>query len=159
MKKATLVSALALALATIAPPCIAVTGDDSSVDQQIALKQLETDQRAVYALNLGLTDAESRAFWPIYDEYATTIKKVTDQRLQLLNEYAAKYQTLSDADAEAMLAKLWRSEQESLRIRRLYAKKVQEVLPAVKALRYVQLQARIDYALQGRVISLVPLAH
>lgn len=151
--------ALALAFALTAHPCVADTTDRSMIDQQIVIKQIETDQRSLYALNLGLTEQESRAFWPIYDEYESAIKKVTDRRLALLNEFAGKYHQLTDADAESLLARLWESEQESLRIRQRYARKVQQVLPGVKALRYVQVQARIENALMGKFISLVPLAH
>lgn len=152
-------AALALVLLLIAHPCAADIRNRTEVDQQIVIKQIASDQRAVYALNLGLTDAESRVFWPIYDEYEAAIKKVTDQRLELLNAFADKRSNLTDVDAESMLARFWKSEQESLRIRQRYAEKVQRVLPGVKALRYVQVQARIENALLGRVISLVPLAH
>lgn len=152
------IAMLLLALATIGAPCVAQTQDTTAVDQQVVLARLATNQRAVYALNLGLTDGESKAFWPIYDKYEADIKKVTDQRLELLNEYAGKYRTLSDTDAEAMLARIWSSEHEALRVRQKYAKQVQKVLPGVKALRYVQLQARIDNLLLGRVMSQVPLA-
>jgi hypothetical protein len=82
-----------------------------------------------------------------------------DRRLALLNEFAGKYHQLTDADAESLLSRLWQSEQDSLRIRQRYARKVQQILPGVKALRYVQLQARIENALAGKFISLVPLAH
>jgi hypothetical protein len=160
MEAAPLALALTLALATFASPSVAQQSQDGTrADQQIVLKRLETDQRAAYALNLGLTADESKVFWPIYDQYEADMKKVTDQRLALLNEYAGKYRTLSGDDATAMLATFWKCEQEALKVRQRHSKQVQAVLPAVKALRYVQLQARIDNHLVGRVLSQVPLAN
>lgn len=152
------ISAFALAVALATSPCIAQMQDNVRVDEQIALKQMETNQRSIYALNLGLTDQESRDFWPVYDQYEAAIKKVTNQRVELLNRYAEKYQTLSGEDATEMLGTIWKCEREALRIREKYAAAVQKVLPSVKALRYVQLQARIDNLLLGRFMSLVPLA-
>ena len=152
------IATLALVLATIATPCLAQTPERRRSEEEISLRQLDTSQRAVYALNLGLTDAEGTRFWPIYDQYEAEIKRVTDERVELLNDFADRYQTLTDADAEAMLARIWRAERDALRTRQKYAVKVQKVLPAVKALRYVQLQARIDNQLLGRFMSLIPLA-
>ena len=52
-------------------------------DEQILLKQVMTDKRAVYANNLEMTGTESAAFWPVYDEYEAKIKKLDDRfRLQ-----------------------------------------------------------------------------
>ena len=152
------ITTLALLLSMVAFPSLAQTQESVKADEQIAVKQLETNQRAVYALHLGLTDEESQVFWPIYDAYEAEIKKVTDQRLELLDRYADRYRTLSDADAEDMLEKLWQSEHEALRVRERYARKVRKILPGVKALRYVQLQAGIDNSQLSRVMSLVPLA-
>jgi hypothetical protein len=149
---------LLLALVALGGHWTAHAQDRTTADQQIVLKQLQTEQRAIYASNLGLTDEESRAFWPIYDEYETAIKKVIDARVELLNDYAARYRTLSDEEARAMLGRIWQAEQDALKIRRRYSSKVRAVLPGAKALRYVQLQARIDNVLMGRILSLVPLA-
>jgi hypothetical protein len=87
------------------------------------------------------------------------MKKITDQRLELLDQYAAKYDALTDADADAMLATRMKLDKDALAVRQKYAKQVQKALPSVKALRYVQLQDRIDNLLAGNMYSLIPLAH
>lgn len=147
---------LALGLSTL--PLAAFSQPGISNDEQMVLRQIETDQRAVYAINMDLTDDESRAFWPIYDEYEAAMKKVIRQRVTLLNQYADRYRTLSEADAADMLSKIWQVEYQALRIRETFAKKMQKVLPDSKALRYVQIQARIDNVLLGGLMERVPLA-
>ena len=151
-------ASLALGLAIIAVPHVTLAQDSVKADEQIVIKQIQTDRRAVYAQNLNLTDDESEAFWPIYDEYEAAMKKVTDARLELLDQYAAKYDALTDADANGMLATRLKLDNEAFTIRQKYAKKVQKALPSVKALRYVQLQDRIDNILAGNMYSLIPLA-
>jgi hypothetical protein len=151
-------ASLALAFVIIASPLAVHAQDSVKADEQILLKQIQTDRRAVYAANLQLTDAESAAFWPIYDEYEAAMKKITDQRLALLDQYASKYGTLTDADAGPMLETRLKLDKDALALRQKYAKKIQNVLPAVKALRYVQLQDRIDNMLAGNMYSLIPLA-
>jgi hypothetical protein len=150
--------AFAIVLATLASPGLAQAQGSAKADEQIILRQIQTDRRAVYAMNLELTDQESKAFWPVYDEFEAAMKKVTDARLELLNQYAAKYDALNDADAKQMLGRRMQLDKEAFTLRQKYAKKVQQVLPSVKALRYVQLQDRIDNILAGNMYSLIPLA-
>ena len=74
-----------------------------ATDEQILLKQVMTDRKAVYAKNLGLTEAESAEFWPIYDEYEAKVKKVNDRFLANVNKFVENYETLSESDAAAVL--------------------------------------------------------
>jgi hypothetical protein len=61
---------LALALLMTASVPLAQAQDAGlATDEQILLKQVNTDKKALYAQNLGLTEEESAKFWPVYDEY------------------------------------------------------------------------------------------
>ena len=133
---------------------------DSSTraDEQIILKQVMTDKRAVYTQALKLTDEESRKFWPVYDEYEAKVKKLDDRFLQLVNDFAAKYSSMTDADAKQMLETKMKIERERMDLKQSYTKKVATVLPATKALRYAQLETRIDNELRRNVYNMIPLA-
>ena len=152
--------AVALAFAAFSSPQLAQAQQDdgTKADEQIVIKQIQTDRRAVYAQNLELTDAESSAFWPVYDEFEAEMKKITDARLELLDQYADKYDAMDDATAKQMLGRRLQLDKEAFELRQKYAKKVEKVLPSVKVLRYVQLQDRIDNILAGNMYSLIPLA-
>ena len=105
------IASLAAALAVVALPVVsfaqaAPTGDNVKVDEQIILRQVMTDKRAVYAQNLELTEAESRAFWPIYDEYEGKAKKLNDEFLKLVDDYAAKFGSITDEDAAVRILEL-----------------------------------------------------
>lgn len=152
------IATFAMVLAIVASPLVATAQDSVKVDEQIIIRQVQTDRRAVYAQNLQLSDSESRAFWPIYDECELAMKKITDRRLALLDEYAAKFDTLTDADADRLLAERMKLDEQALETKQKYAKKVQKALPSVKALRYAQLQDRIDNIIAAQVFSLIPIA-
>jgi hypothetical protein len=128
-------------------------------DEQILLKQVMTDKRSVFSNNLEMTASESAKFWPIYDEYEAKLKKLDDRFLNLVNQYAAKYDTLSDADAIAGLKEKMSIERERMDLKQSYTKKIARVLPPKKALRYAQLETRIEILLRSQVYSLIPLAH
>lgn len=152
------IASVAMALVIAAAPLVSHAQESVKTDEQIIIKQVQTDRRAIYAANLNLTDEESKVFWPIYDEFEASMKKVTDRRLAMLDRYAAKYDTLTDADADEMLVARMKLDKEALELRQKYAKKVQKALPSVKALRYVQLQDRIDNLLANQAYSMIPLA-
>jgi hypothetical protein len=154
------IASLAVAIAVAAFP--AVTHGQSTpgvkADEQVILKQVMTDKRAVFAQNLQLTESESRAFWPVYDEYEGKAKKLNDEFLALVDDYAAKYGSISDADASAMLKKKMQIEKDREDLKQKYTKKVAGVLPPVKALRYAQIETRLDNMIRRDVYGLIPLA-
>jgi len=149
---------LAALFAIVALPQVALSQESLKADEQILLQQVMTDRRSVYASNMGMTEDESRAFWPIYDEYEGKVKTINDRFLDLVNRYVASYDTLTDTDAAAMLKEKMSIEEERMRLKQNYTKKVAKVLPAKKALRYAQLETRIDNMLRRDVYSLIPLA-
>ena len=152
-----------MALVAIAFPLLASAQDESvqfqsiRVDEQIILSQIMTDKRAIYARAMQLTDEESRAFWPVYDEYEAKVKKLDDRFIHLVNDYAAKYSTMTDADAQQMLAAKMKIDWERMALQQAYTRKIGKALPALKALRYAQVESRIDNELQ-RKVQLIPLA-
>jgi hypothetical protein len=48
-------------------------------EEQIIVSQIMTNKRPVYVQALRLTDAESRVFWPVYDEYEAKVRGVDDR--------------------------------------------------------------------------------
>jgi hypothetical protein len=154
------IAPIALALFMVVVPVAAQVQDlGLATDEQILLKQVMTDKRAVFARNLGLTDSESRAFWPVYDEYEGKAKKINDRFLALVNDYVAKYAALTDTDATAMLKEKMAIEKERAALKQTYTRKVAKVLPAKKALRYSQIETRMDLMIQRDVYTLIPLAN
>ena len=158
------ISAVAVALVAIAIPMLASAQDESVqaqstlVDEQIILSQIMTDKRAVYAQGMQLTDEESRVFWPIYDAYEAKLKKIDDRLIRLIDDYAAKYSTMTDADAQQMLATTMKLDRERMDLGQAYTRQIARAVPAIKALRYAQIESRIDNELQRKVMQLIPIA-
>jgi hypothetical protein len=151
--------AAAWALLATSPFGVHAQQQDSSVraDEQIILKQVMTDKRAVYTQALKLSDDESRKFWPIYDEYEAKVKQLDDRFLNLVNDFAAKYSTMTDADAKQMLETKMKIERERMDLKQSYTRKVAKALPPIKALRYAQVETRIDNELRRNVYNMIPL--
>ena len=150
---------LAIALAVTAfSPLVQAQDAGLASDEQILIQQINTDKKAVYAANLGLTEEESAKFWPIYDEYEAKVKPLQDRLAANINTFAEKYDTLTEADAAAILKEKMAIEKERDELKQKYTKKVADVLPPKKALRYAQLETRIQILIGHNVYSLLPLA-
>jgi Spy/CpxP family protein refolding chaperone len=130
-----------------------------ATDEQILLKQVMTDRKSVYANNLKLTEDESKKFWPIYDAYEAEVKKVNDRFLANLNRFVENYDTLSEGDAADVLKEKMAIEKQREALKQEYTRKVAKVLPPKKALRYAQIETRVDNMLRRDVYSLIPLAN
>ena len=150
---------LAIALlVTAVSPIVQAQDTGLASDEQILIKQVNTDKKAVYAANLGLTEEESARFWPIYDQYEAKVKPLQDRLVANINNFAEKYDTLSDADATAILKEKMAIEKERDALKQEYTKKIEKVLPGKKALRYAQLETRIQILIARDVYGLLPLA-
>ena len=152
-------ASLALALIVAASPLASIAQDVTpSADEQILLKRVQTNKRGVYADYLKMTDAESKAFWPVYDEYEAQLKKIDDRYLAMINDFAAKYDTLTDAEATAMLKERLTLERKRVDLKTKYTDRFAKVLPGKKALRFAQLESRIDNLMRRNLYSIIPLA-
>jgi hypothetical protein len=129
-----------------------------NADEQILIRQIQSDRRAIYADNMGLTDAESARFWPVYDEYEARRQKFEERYVAMVNDFAQKYDSLTDAQAEKLLAERMDIERKQLELKEEYTKKMIKVLPGKKALRYAQIESRITNLLRRNLYSVMPLA-
>ena len=152
-------ASLALALIVATSPLPTFAQDmTTSADEQVLIKQIQTNRRGVYAEYLKMTDAESKAFWPIYDEYEVQSTKLVDRYLAMVNDFANKYDTLTDAQAAEMLKERLAIERKRLDLKVKYTDRIAKVLPGKKALRYAQIESRIENLTQRNIYTLIPLA-
>jgi len=49
---------------------------------------------------MNLTPDQASKFWPVYDAYEKKMDSVEDRHVKELKDFAAKYDSLTDADAK-----------------------------------------------------------
>jgi len=124
---------------------------------EVARSVVTADRKAVVVAELGLTDAEAKDFWPLYHEYRSAMDKITDDRLKLVLKYAQLYPNVPEAEAKEMLNTYTSTEQRHVEKRAAYLKKFGKVLPAAKALRFAQVETRLDLVIQLNLAATIPL--
>ena len=158
MKKTHLLPLAAL-LAIAGVGTASAQGTVNMTDQdQLLISQIQTDKRAVVLKTMNLTDAQVQVFTPIYDQYQAEMKKLFQRSSDLVNKYAATYESMTDADAKKLLEEAFKIRIERTETLRKYARKMEKVLPGKQALRFAQLDARIRNLQMSNLYSVLPLA-
>jgi hypothetical protein len=110
---------------------------------------------------MQLTDAEAAKFWPVSEAFQMELLSIEQRVFSAIVEYAEAYRTrtLSDSQAKQLAEKTMAIDDAELRLRRAYFHKLVPVLPARKAVRYLQLERKIRIAVQYEAMVNIPLMH
>ncbi len=145
MKKSlTCLVVIGLAL-VIAAPAVAQTGAPSTTNMEILAQKLKADKKLLVAQTVGLTDAEAKAFWPIYDAYQADLEKVNQRLKTAIEGYANDYNanTMTDAKAAALTKEAIAIDEALVALKKTYAQKLDGVIPATKIARYIQVENKV----------------
>lgn len=124
---------------------------------EVARSVVSADRKAVVVAAMEFTDTESKDFWPLYHEYRATMDKISDDRMKLVLKYAKLYPNVSDEEAKALLETYTSLELRQVDQRNIYLKKFGKVLPAAKALRFAQVETRLDVLIHLNLAAHIPL--
>ena len=129
-----------------------------SIDSVIEVfrANMRADRATIITENMNFTDTDAAAFWPVYREYEYERNKVDDCRAALIKEYAAKYSTLNDVDAQGMAERLFDCDSRLVELKKVYFNKFNKVLPALTVAKFFQLERRIDLVMDMKVESALP---
>jgi hypothetical protein len=107
---------------------------------------------------MGFTEAEDKAFWPIYREYDAQMLKLGDERVALIAEYARNYATLTDAAAEKLAAKAIDLEARRQALKAKCYEDVKKALSPRTALRFLQVEHQLQLLIDLQIAAALPVA-
>ncbi len=163
MKKSIFI--LTLLAAGAMPGFSAYAADEiKSIDlykQEIELTRvaLATQRKAVIAQNMKLSEEEASKFWPVYNAYRDKMKKVNDRRVEVITDYADRYNddSLNDKNAIKLVDRYLKALQDQVKVKKSFVKKFKKVLTARKVARFYQIDNRLDQLLNLQIAKGVPL--
>jgi Spy/CpxP family protein refolding chaperone len=131
----------------------------AQADMQILIDKVKADKKLLVAQNMNLTDAESQAFWPIYDSYQKDLGAINQRTLKLIKSYADAWnsQTLDDTVAKKLLNEMVAIQGSEANLTKTYAAKLSAALPAMKAARYLQIENKIRAVVHYELAANIPL--
>jgi hypothetical protein len=152
-------SSLVVIAALGAAPLYAQAAATSTTDMEILRDKIKADKKLIVSQNMTLTDAEAKAFWPIYDAYQADLAKLNDRTLKMIKTFADAYNAgpIPDATAKSLMDESLAIEQAEIQLRQSYVPKLGKALPAAKAARYLQIESKIRAIVKYDLASQIPL--
>jgi len=93
--------------------CFAQAAASQPSDLDSAIEALRSDIRgdkaAIISEAMQFSDKDSAAFWPIYKPYEADLKKLNDDRVQVIKAYSDNFNNISDTQAKDLVGNLLRS--------------------------------------------------
>ena len=126
-------------------------------DVEVSRAQIQAERQAIVNRAMELTDSESTKFWALYREYRTKMAEVTDKQVTTIKEYAASFNTMTDAQADHLMSNYMDYQKDKLNLERDYVKKFKKILPTRKVARYFQLEHKLDAIIDYDLAKSIPL--
>ena len=128
-------------------------------DQNIEMlrKDLRAQRKEITAQNVNLTADEATKFWPIFDQYRQEAIKPNDTRWALIKDYAANYNTMTDAQAQDYIKRSNDVEQQLLALRMKYVPLFEKVISPKKTALWYQIDRRIDLLINMQLSAQIPM--
>jgi hypothetical protein len=150
-------SVLFAALIVFTQTAIAQDRAAGPAEMQQLRAALKTDKRAYVAAALGLTDAEAKKFWPLYDAYQRTLNLANQDRNVVIVDLVGTDRPVTDAYAKYLLKDMIDADDAEIRARRTLQNRLVKVLPAKKAARYLQIESKIRAMQAYDIAEAIPL--
>ena len=146
---------ITVALAFGAPAAFAQVSETDQLQQLRA--DIQADRQALVAANLGLTDAEGTAFWPLYREYRAELGKVGDRTQKLIQDFAKIYESATPEQAKGMVDEMMAIQRDDFKVKESFVPKFRKVIPEVKVARLLQIENKLDAIIKYELADAIPL--
>ena len=149
--------AIILAVAVAAPAFAQTAPPKSTTNMEILAAKLKADKKLLVAQTVGVTDAEGKAFWPVYEACQADLQGVNAKIKAVITSYATEYNanTMTDEKATALTRDSIAAEEALLASKKSCLAKLNGVIPATKIARYMQVEnkirAQINYELAAGI--------
>jgi Spy/CpxP family protein refolding chaperone len=147
-------------LVAFAPPALAqspAAGASDAPRIQKFREQVRADPKAVVAKNLNLTESESKAFWPAYDECHVKLDGAQRRGNRAVVDYVNAGDNVTDANAKQIAKNLLDADIDAARAMKSCFERVAKVLPGKKAARFLQIESKMRALVRFDTAAAIPL--
>jgi Spy/CpxP family protein refolding chaperone len=158
MKTLALAAALTLAAPIAAQTAApAATSGVSQADIDLLRRDVAAARKEIVAQNLTLTPDEAARFWPVYDQYATEMGKVSAERAAVIRDYAAAWGKIDDKTADSLTNRSLAVDVKTAQTRKAWLPRFEKVLPATKVATFMQIDRRLSTLIDLQLAANLPL--
>ena len=151
---------LAVTLCIMAPAFAqSASSDDPAYNMQILRDKIKADKKLIVAVNMQLTEAEAKAFWPVYEAYQKGLGVINRRTVEMIKTYADNWnaKTMDNEKARKMISTYISIQMDELLMMQSYSQELNSLLPSTKVARYLQIENKIRAIIKYELASQIPL--
>ena len=126
-------------------------------NMDVVREAIRANKKVVVADNMQMTEAEAKAFWPVYEKYQTEATAIGDRMVKLVTNYANTYNVMTDDTAGKLVKEMMAIQGERVKLQEKYLPELQKVLPMTKVARFYQIENKIRAVVDYDLASEIPL--
>ena len=142
----------ALTLLALAAPAMAST--DLT---ELLRSDLRTQKRAIITQAMQMDEATSEKFWPVFTDFEAELTKINDQRVSMIKDYAAAYNSMTDEAAKDLIKRGFKLQESRTSLLKKYVNKMSKATDVKTAARWAQVEHALDSAIDLQIASELPL--
>jgi len=125
----------------------------NNLEEEIQLfrDQWGVDKKQLIMDYMKFTEAESKAFWPVYEAYMKDNRPLMDARIALIKDYAVNFDKLTDAKASELINKVLDNDMAISKLQKEYYAKLSKAVSPLRASQYLQ----VEYYLLSNVKAMI----
>ncbi len=112
---------------------------------------------SIFRAKMKLNKAEGDKFWPVYENYERELDKINNERIEAIRYYARNYNHLSDEKSETLAKKVFKLQEQRIKLKKKYFKKFKKVSSSKTATKFFQLENRVNLLFDMKIASKLPL--
>lgn len=124
---------------------------------ELLRSDVRTQKVALVTEAMQLDGEESTAFWPVYREYEFEMSKTWDEEIALLKLYGKHYDNMTEEVAKELADRWFVMQSKRIHIQSKFFRKFEEAVSAVTAVRFTQIENRINLLIDLQISSQLPL--
>jgi hypothetical protein len=105
---------------------------------------------------MALTGVQATDFTKVYDAYEVERKKLGQEKIQLINQYATDYATMTDANADVLTKGALKNNLAYEKLYSTYYEKAKKAVGALNAAKFIQLEIYLQTEIRSSIQNAIP---
>jgi len=113
-------------------------------------------KKELVSMYMNLTGTQGDGFWTMYDQYENERKALGQKRIQLINDYANNFTSLTDAKADELVKATSKNNMDYEKLLLKYYNKSKSLIGALNAAKFIQLENYLQTTIRDEIQNAIP---
>ena len=133
-----------------------VSAQTSDAEAEAMANLLGVQKREIITKLVSISGKDSVTFWKLYDEYLQKNKSLTKQRIQLYEQTARSYNTMTPGGADSLAHRYFANRDEQEKSLEDYYQKIKSATNSVAAFEFYQAETYLLTQVRATIMQQIP---